>query len=373
MPKQSRRQYIKAAGGVGVISGLAGCNGLTGNGNNNGEDGQGDDNTNEDMQDLPEMEITFAHPGAPDITTYLHRGAVSVKEYLERESDGNIQVNIAPGAELGGVQDTFEQALAGEIELAYSGTGYMPEFHPNINALGLPFAFRSVDHALYVLDNTEFGHRLWREIREDVGFRTLGVFDIGLRSFGMVDTEVRELADLEGSTIRVQPIEAHEEMIRQLGARPEVIDWGELYQALDQGVVDGQENPITAILLGDLQEVLDWIILDRHVFDAQFFGCSEEWFRDLHPTYQRMFIEAGIVGGRDARRVNRVQNRIGRSIIEEAGVTFYDPPVDVLNEFQERTQEPVGDYIRSELMDDPEMLDLLLDSIETASEELPSQ
>lgn len=355
---------------AGVVA-TAGCSSLTSSGNGNG--GSATDSGGSGGVENPEMTVTLGHSGPEDITQHQHRAAVTFKNHVESATNGNLTVEISPGGALGSLREMVEQNQSGSLELVGStAEGHLAPFYPNINVYALPYAFRNVEVANYVFDK-EFGDTLWQDFREQTGLRMLTWYDNGgFRSFGVSGVEIESVEDMEGLDIRTMQIEAHQELVSQLGANPTPIDWNELYQAIDQGVVAGQENSIPTVISGDLHEVLDYIILDRHVFTMNFIHCNEDWFQDLPVHYQRIVLEGGQLASKDARMINRVQRQRGVQTVEEAGVTVYDPPQDVIDEFQEATQEPVGEIVR-EQMDDPELVDQMVDAIEQAEKDLGYQ
>lgn len=366
---ENRRSFMKKATAVGITAGVASTAGCSSLGGSNGDAENGDASG----VDNPEMEVTLAHSGPEDIRQHQQRAAVSFKNYVEDKTNGNLTINISPGGALGSLREMIEQQQSGSLELVGStAEGHIAPFYPNINVYALPYAFRNPEVANYVFDG-EFGSTLWEDMREKTGIRMLTWYDNGgFRSFGIAGHEIRSLEDMEGLDIRTMQIEAHQELVRQLGANPTPIDWNELYQAIDQGVVDGQENSIPTVITGDLHEVLDFIILDRHVFTMNFIHADDAWYQELPNHYQEIVSAAGRVASADARMINRIQRVRGVTTVEDAGVTVFDPPQSLIDEFAEATQEPVGEIVR-EQMDDPGMVDEMTDAIQQAEEDLGYQ
>jgi C4-dicarboxylate-binding protein DctP len=360
-----RRTVLKTAGVAGLSATLAGCSAILEDdgGSTSGESAG-------DLGELPEMEITYAHSGNTDISNHQHRAAVTFKNHIESRTNGNFTVNISPGGELGSLVDVTEQNIDGTIEVVGStAEGHLAPFYPNINVYALPYAFRNVEVANYVFDK-EFGDQLWADFRDQTGLRMLTWYDNGgFRCFSTGNTPIRSMEDFDGLTFRTMQIEAHQELVRSLGANPEPIDWGELYQALDQGVVDGQENSVPTFISGKFEEVQDHLILDNHVFTMNFIHCNDGWFQGLPSGYQEVVRQAGYLATKDARMVNRVRRETGISYVESQGVEVYDPPQDLIDDMAEATQEPVRGIIEEE-MDDPGMVDDMLDAIQQAEEDL---
>ncbi len=367
--QDGRRSFLKKAsalGAVGVSASVAGCFGDDGNGGNgNGQAAV------EDPDELPEENITLSHTSDPDPQNHPEHQARTIKNYMESRTDGQFTVDIAAGGELGTTTDIIEQTIDGTIEVVSSiAEGHIAPFYPNINVYSVPYVFPDVEVANRVFDK-EFGDTLREDMLDKTGLRMLAWWDNGGFRHFSANTELRSVDDFDGLTIRTMQIEAHQEIVRQLGASPEAIDWTELYDALNQGVVDGQENAIPTFTLPNLQEVQDYVIMDGHVFTMVFNCVNDEWFQGLHPTYQQLFREANFWAMNDARAVTRILRESDLEMIqEEYGVEVYEPTPDEIDEFQDATQEPVEELIRDE-MDDPELLGEMYDAIEAEMEPLP--
>ena len=360
----SRRTFLKASGATGAAGLMAGCLG-NGNGNGNGEEQV------DDPSELPEVEMTWHHLGAPDPTLHNHRQAQTFQEFMEYHTDGQFTVNIAPAGELAGDVESIEQAQQGAIEIVGGiAEGHVAPFLPDMNVIAMPYAYPSVDVANFVWDHTDFGRDFRAHMYEEMDVLPVGWYDNGGFRHYSANEPLRGPEDLEGLNIRNMDIEAHMEITRALGATPEPIDWTELYEALDTGVVDGQENAIPTMALANLQEVQDYIIKDGHVFSINFALASGTWFEDLHPTYQSLVREGAMLGAMHSRMVNRGQRIQLETVFEEEyGVEIYEPTPDQMQEFQDLTQGPVGEIIEDEV-DDTAWIDQQEEAVEEAIEQI---
>lgn len=360
-----RRTFMAGMGTLAAAGMLAGCQALRDAG-----DGAADVDPAEDVDELPEEEMTFAHLAPPDIGNHNHRSAVTFQQYMENRSDGKFTVNISPAGELGSSTELVEQTMDDALEVAAGlAEGHIAPFYPDINVYADPYAFPSVQVAQHVMDDW-FGDELRADMENELGIKVVGWHDNGgFRNYFTGGPRIETLDDFEGLTFRNMQIEAHQEITRALGATPEPIDWTELYEALDQGVVDGAEGSIPLFILGNFEEVQEFMILDGHVWSYIWIFASEGWFEDLHPTYQQMVREAGIWASVDARKVNAVARNRGAQYMEDNGVEIYEPPLDTVENFREATQEPVREIIRDE-MDNPGKIEDMTQAIDDAVEGL---
>jgi tripartite ATP-independent transporter DctP family solute receptor len=307
------------------------------------------------------LKMTLAHADVADPTMYVHAGAVAFKAYVEKESNGKIQVNISPAAALGNTASLQEMTMTGEIEASTSHTeGTIAIVYPNIQCLSIPYLFQNVDQALEVFRG-DFGKRLWEDMRKQTGLRVIGIWDNGgFRNFTNNKREVHNPNDMKGLSIRTMDNPSHMEIVRSLGAKPTPISWAETYTALQTGVVDGEENSIPTFLLGSLQEVQKYMTMDGHVYSQLHMFVNDKWFNGLPKEYQEIILRGGEEAGYAGERANRVYRDIGRGICVKAGVKFYDPTVDEINQFKALAQPPVLKFIREKGVKDPKWVDEII-------------
>jgi len=313
------------------------------------------------------VKMTLAHADVADRTMYVHAGAVAFKEYVEKQSNGKIQVNISPAAALGNTASLQEMTMTGEIEASTSHTeGTIAIVYPNIQCLSIPYLFQNVDQALEVFRG-DFGKRLWEDMRKDTGLRMIGIWDNGgFRNFTNNKREVHNPNDMKGLSIRTMDNPAHMEIVRSLGAKPTPISWAETYTALQTGVVDGHENSIPTMILGSIQEVQKYMIMDGHVYSQLHMFVNDKWFNGLPKEYQEIILRGGEEAGWAGERANRVYRDIGRSILAKAGVKVYDPTQDEVAQFRTLAQPPVLKFIREKGVKDPKWVDEIIKEADKA-------
>ena len=258
--------------------------------------------------------------------------------------------------------------MTGEIEASTSHTeGTIAIVYPNIQCLSIPYLFEKVDQALIVFRETDFGKRLWEDFRKTTGLRMIGIWDNGgFRNYTNNKREVHNPNDMKGLSIRTMDNPAHMEIVRALGARPVPISWAETYTALQTGVVDGHENSIPTMILGSIQEVQKYMIMDGHVYTQLHMFVNDKWFNGLPKEHQEIILRGGEEAGYAGERANRVYRDIGRSILVKAGVKIYDPTSEELAQFRELAQPPVLKFIREKGVKDPKWADEIINEADKA-------
>src|SRR5699024_2920198 len=200
-----------------------------------------------------EKNIKLAHTGAED--HQYHLGAEKFKEELEDNSDTNFTVDIQPNASLGSEGEAVEQVSEGSVEMTVvAPDSNLANTIPEMNLFGIPYIFEDKEHVYNALDN-EPGQELL-DLAEDKGMKGLGYWEVGFRHLTNDDKEITNPEDVQGLKIRVQPAKVWEDHMNALGASPTPVDFDELYSALDQGVVDGEENPLPTINSMKFYEVI---------------------------------------------------------------------------------------------------------------------
>lgn len=203
---------------------------------------------------------TFVNP----MDSHFGAAATAFKEYVEAESDNHIKVEIFPAGALGGEREIMEGLQFGSIDIGHTSTTVAGNFVPELLVFDVPFLFRNATHARAVLDGP-IGNKVLA-VANGYGITGLGFGENGLRHLTNSKHPVRNPDDLSGLTIRTMENEIHIKAFATLGARPVPLAWPELYAALQQGVVDGQENPIANILTAKFYEVQPYMTLTGHVY-----------------------------------------------------------------------------------------------------------
>jgi TRAP-type transport system periplasmic protein len=242
------------------------------------------------------------------------------KEIVEEETDGGIEVQVYHSAQFGGDREAFEGLQIGSVEGAVMSTGPVANFLPEMGVFDLPFIFPDHETAYEVLDG-EVGEELLDDLGSQ-GVVGLGYWENGMRHLTTADTEVSTVEDIEGLDIRTMESEIHIDAWNELGANPTPMAWPEVYSGLQQGVIDGQENPAGNVTSNNLYEVQDYLIKTGHVYAANVFMISEQFWNELTEEEQQIVEEAALETREVQREFAAEEDEEAFAELEEIGMNI---------------------------------------------------
>lgn len=266
--------------------------------------------------------------------SHYGEGSRAFKETLERLSDGEFTVTDHPSGALGGERAMIEGLQIGTVDVVITSTGPLGNFVPETYVLDLPFLFEDYDQARCVLDG-EIGQELLDKMGEHdlVG---LAWSENGFRHITNSRRAIESPADIDGLKIRTMENRIHQQAFEELGASPTPMAMPELFTALQQGTVDGQENPVTVIVAANLFEVQDQLSLTGHVYSPAIMLGSPVLLDGLSDEEREWFHEAARAGAEATRaEVSRLEEE-GVELLRDKGMTV-DTEVDPAP-FQEAVQ-----------------------------------
>jgi TRAP-type transport system periplasmic protein len=210
-------------------------------------------------------------------------GMARLAERLEQANVG-LSVTVFPGAQLGNEAELLEQLVAGELELTIAGPSFLAMWHPPIGAFDAAYAFRDLDHMLEVAHG-EIGQPMWEELRKQYGVRVLDTWVYGSRHLTS-NRPIHHPDDLRGFRLRLPGARVWQASGESLGASPMPIAFSEVYMALQQGIADGQENPIPTIQAMGFQEVQNYLIMTGHIQSSIQILVNDQVWQRLNPEQQ---------------------------------------------------------------------------------------
>ncbi|ANQ23806.1 C4-dicarboxylate ABC transporter substrate-binding protein [Vibrio natriegens] len=284
-------------------------------------------------QVLAETNIRVGH-GAAD-TYHMHKAWVKFKELVEKESNNDITVDIYPNGQVGGDRELTEAVQSGIVDMTAPVVEVMAGWDPAFSVPGLPYTFSSREEALKAL-NGEFGHKLLAKV-EDFGIKGLGWMENGIRNITSNKCPIKQPSDLNGVKIRTMQVEAHMDAFKAMGANPTPMSFNEVYSALQQGVVDAQENPLGHIYSSRFYEVQKCLTLSGHVYSTHMVLANPDFYAGLSDE-DRALIDSALARAIDYQQeVIASEEQEQLAAIKAAGVTVTNLTPEEVAKFQEVT------------------------------------
>ena len=229
------------------------------------------------------------------IVSDTHADMVAMRDVfvpqVEKESNGRIKVELYPNAQLGGDRELSESVQLGTVQIAIPASSAMAGFDNRIQVLDLPYLFTSRETAFEALDG-ELGKKIDEYLLQK-GFWNLGYQENGMRHVTNNKQPIKTPADLKGLKLRTMENPMHIAYFKELGANPTPMSWGELYTALQQGVVDAEENPYAMIVDGKFNEVQKYVSETGHVFSVTLLIANKKFIEELPEDLRKIVIKAG--------------------------------------------------------------------------------
>lgn len=279
----------------------------------------------------------------------VHLAMEHMGERLQELSDGALKLQIYPSEQLGSERECLELLQIGSLGLTKVSAAVMESFAPGFKVLSTPYLFDDRDHAFRVLDG-DVGKDLLLS-SEAFRLRGLTFYDAGSRSFYTREKPIHSPEDLEGLKIRTQESPTAMGMVRSLGGAATPISWGELYTALQQGVVDGAENNPPSFYLSRHYEVAPFYSLDEHTSVPDVLVVSTEVWNRLDETEQSWVQEAASASAVFQRRAWKQAEEEALEAVQAAGV-------EVIRPAKKAFQDGVASMVE-ELRQDPQIGDLI--------------
>jgi tripartite ATP-independent transporter DctP family solute receptor len=288
------------------------------------------------------LHLTLGHSLEPTHT--VHKAMVHMANRVREHSAGSMAVDIDPSGRLGTERESIELLQIGSMAMTKVSTAPLEGFVPQMRIFNLPYLFRDHEHFFAVLDG-DVGAELLRA-PVSVRLRGLGYYDAGSRSFYTTDRQVRTPADLSGLKIRVQQSQTAIQMVAALGGSATPIAWGELYTALQQGVVDGAENNPPSFYTSGHFEVARYFTLDEHTAVPDIVLVSEPvWsgLTDEERGWLQRAVDDSVVFQRELWKED---TQAALDAVAADGVTILEPDKAL---FQANVQAMLASYAQSDL------------------------
>ena len=293
------------------------------------------------------VKLTLGHGAAPG--NPRHEASVKFAEAVKAKSGGRIEVQVAPSAQLGDDAAMVTAMRTGALDMSANSQGAVANAVPEYAAFGMPFLFSNAGAAFKLLDGP-LGKELADKSAEK-GLILLGTWDNGIRQMSNSKRPIVKVEDMKGLKMRVPPDATLVDIMKALGAESQQIKFAELYVALQQGVVDGQENPLVNFHASKLYEVQKYLALTNHQFQMTPFLMSKRTWDKLTDADKKAVTEAAAEATALQRRLSQEADDKLLADIKTKGVQVSTPDKAA---FEKATAEvddrwiasPIGPYVK---------------------------
>ena len=291
--------------------------------------------------------IRLAH--GLDINHPVHNAMVYLGKRLEAKSDGSLKVIIYPSGQLGAERECLELLQIGSLDITKVSAAVLENFIPEYKVLSIPYVFENKQHAFRVFDGPVGNQMLL--LGERYKLRGLTFYDAGSRSFYTKEQTIDSPRDLEGLKIRVQKSNMAVAMVNLLGGAPTPISWGELYTALQQGVVDGAENNLPSFYTSKHYEVCKYYSMNEHTAVPDVLLVGMDSWKRYNRQERDWILEAAKESAIFQRKLWEESERESLDAIIKAGVEVSYPDKAL---FEEKTKS-----INKLFENEPQVLNLI--------------
>ncbi|MGN0908370.1 MAG: TRAP transporter substrate-binding protein [Succinivibrio sp.] len=299
-----------------------------------------------------EVTIKVGHGAAEGY--HMHKAWLKFKELMEKNSNGKFEVDIYPNGQVGGDRELTEAVQQGIVDMTCPVIEVMAGWDPNFALPGLPFIFKDRADALKALYG-KFGDMLLKRV-QNYGIIGLGYMENGIRQITSNKCPIEHPSDLKGVKIRTMQVQAHMDAFKAMGANPTAMSFNEVYSALQQKVVDAEENPLGHIVSSKFYEVQKCMTLSSHVYSTHMVLANPDFFNSLSKDDQQL-VRDSLKSAIDYQQqviADEEQKQI--KLIEDSGVTVTRLTPEERKEFEDVTRPVVETYLKKA---DPEVVKAL--------------
>jgi TRAP-type transport system periplasmic protein len=252
-----------------------------------------------------------------------NQAAEYLAQIVAERTAGAIEIQVFAASQLGSERDMIEGLQLGSLEMTLTSTGPLGNFVPQVKLFNLPFLFRDREACYRVLDG-EIGTRI-AALFPRVGIRSLGWYENGFRNITNSKRAINSPEDMQGLKIRVMEDDVFILTMKALGASPLPMAFGELFTALEQRIVDAQENPLAVIHSSRFFEVQQHLAMTGHFYSPAVLLVSETSWQSLSPEHQRILTEAATEARDHERKLSQKADRELEDALRQEGMAVTHP------------------------------------------------
>ena len=277
-------------------------------------------------------------------------GSQAFEEKLEELTDGRFDVQVYPNAELGDDTRVTEAVSMGTLEMCATTSSIFAGICPAVGLFDLPFLFTSTEGADEICDG-EIGQAINQTIEENSGVHILCYYENGFRCITNSKHEIKTPEDLKGLKIRTPESDVFLATFEELGANPTPMAFSEVFTALQQGTIDGQENPLNTIYLNKFNEVQDYCTRTGHIYGVHVLIVNKDIYNNLSDEDKAAFDEAAAYASEVNRNLSRELDEDYCQKLKDAGMTVTELSSEEKAVWQEACQ-PVYEQFKGTIGED---------------------
>ncbi len=258
-------------------------------------------------------------------------GLEMFKEQVEKGTNGDVSVTIFPSAQLGNEVESGKNVQLGTLEMTVISASNLSPFYETLQVLSVPYLFKSLSCAFEITDGP-VGADLEAALLKRAGIRVLSWYTFGMRQLFNSKRDVRTVADLKGLKIRVPASKMLEQTWRTLGAIPTPLPFPEVFNGLQQGVIDGDALPVASIHQFKFFEPAKHVSMAKVAVGMAPLIIGEKYLRKMPEAYQDLIIKAGRESSQANRAAEATTTEKALTFLKANGVTIVEPDLDEFRE-----------------------------------------
>jgi tripartite ATP-independent transporter DctP family solute receptor len=303
------------------------------------------------------IKMKLSHYAAVD-----HPGGVAAKQFADNvktRTNGGILIEVYPNNELGSPDEMLEQNILGVVDMTLGTQGSLDKYSKKFAVVMLPFVFKDYDHAYRVLDGAFYDWTKDELLSQGLVF--IGSWDYGFRNLTNSVRPVNSPDDVKGLKIRTPGEIQLQSCITALGANVQAIPFAELYLSLRQGMVDGQENPLSVIWFNKYYEAQKYLAITKHVYNSMNLVVSKKVWDKLSPEYRSIITEESKKAAETMRITTKNGDEDYIAKLEKAGMTVTRPDIEQFSKLMKPSYDAITKYVGN-----PEYVSTFLKMVDAA-------
>lgn len=288
-----------------------------------------------------EDKIVLKFSGQSNIDHPENKAMLVMADLVSLRTNGRIEIQIFPNGQLGNDIETVEDVIMGNLDLIIN---QFYDFFPPLSIAQMPYIWKSMDHVISFYESP-LGQEIKQNVLDKLGVRILGVSKYGWRYTTTSNIAIETIEDMKGLKLRIPGDRGHKAWAEATGLKATPMSFSELYLALKQGVVDGQDNPLPTIDANKFSEVQKYLIETKHILAHNYLYMNEKSFQKLSKDDQEIILEsAGVVVAYINALVNEAERNLVKKL-EDEGMTLIIPKIEPM---MEACAKIMGKYIENE-------------------------